>query len=213
MTDPAEPKHYDPPTPDDKGRIPLFYVVARSFEEPERIARYIHVKKNDPNATDNNLDTPLHWAVWNRRLVAARALLENGADPTIANYKGDTALHHLFSRPIESRVSVQMLELLLDAGADPAITNHAGRSGYHELACCHVRDLACASKMVEILTQRFGSTGWSLKTDSGFTPAELAAQHAPDPWIHKIGATIASQSMQADVPQVQAQPAPPRTRF
>lgn len=215
MSDQSTPEQYDPPTRDEKGRIPLFYVVARAIEDPERIERYIHVKKNDPNAMDSNRDTPLHWAVWNRRLVAARTLLENGADPTITNYKGDTALHHLFSRPIESEVSVRLLSLLLDAGANPSIVNHQGRTAYHELACCHVRSLDCASRMVDILTQRFGSSGWSSKTAQGLTPQDLAAKTAPAPWMHRISATIASKSMQVDVaPAVESEvPAPPRSRF
>lgn len=193
----------------------MFYAVARAAEDPEAIARYIHVKKNDPNTQDNKQDTPLHWAVWNKRLAAARALLENGATPTIPNYKGDTALHHLFSRPIESEVSVDLLGLLLETGADPSAMNHQGRTAYHELACCHVRDLSCATRMVEMLTRRFGPDGWSIRCARGLTPQELAATHAPDPWILRITATIASQSMQVGVDEAHqdVSSAQPRARF
>lgn len=43
--------------------------------------------------TEKN-DTPLHYAAWSKHLEASRLLLEAGADPNAANYRGQSPFHH-----------------------------------------------------------------------------------------------------------------------
>lgn len=57
--------------------------------------------KMDPNVQDKEGETALHWAATTGNARAIRTLMRNGANPSIENYKGDTALDVAVARPAE----------------------------------------------------------------------------------------------------------------
>lgn len=113
--------------------------------------------KADPNARDEDGNTPLHWAVHGGRLAAIqvfgtsqsisaqrtareqaeieldtrkmRNLIEAGANPNLPNGLGDTPLHVAVKKRAEMKV-----ELLLDFGANPDVKNGNGDTALHLVA-------------------------------------------------------------------------------
>lgn len=65
-----------------------------------------------PDPRTNNQDTPLHFAVWNKKHEAVLALLAAGADPDAANYRGQTPFHHAVAQG-----NVPAIEALAEQGA------------------------------------------------------------------------------------------------
>ena len=77
----------------------------------------------DPNATDAETMTALHWAAHWSDLELVQVLLSAGADATVANRYGVTPLHEA-----STVGNVEMIEALLDAGADPNSGYGAGET-------------------------------------------------------------------------------------
>ena len=75
----------------------------------------------DPDARDEDGDTPLHMAATSTP-EAVQALLDAGANPNARDEGGRTPLHSagLFSR------NPEVVQALLDAGADPKVQSEAG---------------------------------------------------------------------------------------
>lgn len=90
----------------------LIYAVAANQLE---IVELLLAAGADPNTSDR-LDepgrTPLIYAAINEHSGIARALLATGANATIKDSQGNTALHYAYSNP-------EIVPLLLAAGADP----------------------------------------------------------------------------------------------
>lgn len=83
---------------------------------------------------------PLHEAVRNGHLEAARLLLERGANPNLGNRYGNTPLHIACQYR-----RLHIIDLLHEYGVDPDIPN---KSGY---ACIHLlRDSRVLSKLLDI---------------------------------------------------------------
>jgi len=79
----------------------------------------------DVNLLDDIGQSPLHYAVGEKHLEAARLLLVSGADPNLRDLvnNGSTPLDSHVS-PLDSRIrkcSLEMAKLLLDYGADPTL--------------------------------------------------------------------------------------------
>jgi ankyrin repeat protein len=85
----------------------------------------------DVNARNRRRETPLIHHAYNEQIV--EQLLQHGADVSIQNRVGDTALHRCAIMS-ENEASVQ---LLLAAGADPNVTNNKGRTPLHIAAASH----------------------------------------------------------------------------
>jgi len=73
--------------------------------------------------------TPLQWAVYEGNVDEVRRLLDAGADPTLANAYGATAMG------LAAEVAdTEILRLLLDAGADPDSPNPEGQTALMAVA-------------------------------------------------------------------------------
>lgn len=63
----------------------------------------------DVNAPDNNGNTPLLWALSNGKLDILRTLINAGADPTLKNNEGKTALEKAATITIGRNACVKYL--------------------------------------------------------------------------------------------------------
>ena len=88
----------------------------------------------DIHATDNNGVSALHHAVRFRSPIAARTLIEYGANVNqVCRKSGSTPLHRAVtttgapSTAGKRHEAVEIIRLLIAAGADPSIANKSGR--------------------------------------------------------------------------------------
>lgn len=88
------------------------------------------LKKSTVDARDNLGSSPLHVAAACGRVIIARLLLYNGADPCLTNTAGQTPLHGAASANRADTV-----ELLDGAGVDVMARDNAGRTPLHAAAC------------------------------------------------------------------------------
>jgi ankyrin repeat protein len=111
-----------------KGRTLLFMLKARKFENALNFLEC----RPDCNVTDDEGNSPLHYAVRGQRgdsnTQFIKALLAEGANPSLKNRGGETPLHRLTW--VDSRGDV--VSLLLNAGADiEARDNNGGTWLFH----------------------------------------------------------------------------------
>ncbi|XP_046452784.1 putative ankyrin repeat protein RF_0381 [Daphnia pulex] len=135
--------------------------------------------KFDINGGDREGVTPLHFAIMGTNLeTIARHLIQKGADPNIANKRGNTALHFaaLYAKTIETitlilenkqvdinhrdelgrtalhyaieKKNVEMARYLLEKGADPTIRNNEGNNSFH-LAAQYLADTDVLNLMLQ----------------------------------------------------------------
>ena len=83
------------------------------------VDEFIQRNRNSVNERDNQLNTPLHWAVIKQYVVLIRLLLNNGADINARNMRSDTPLHFAVLPP----GNVDSVETLLLENADTTIRN------------------------------------------------------------------------------------------
>ncbi|MBW3656717.1 MAG: ankyrin repeat domain-containing protein, partial [Gemmatimonadetes bacterium] len=122
----------------------------------------------DANRTSTTRgDTALVLAASADRPRMVAALLESGADPTIAGEYGSTPLHAA-AEPCASRTAV--VKLLLEAGADPNARNREGRSPLH-VALRMVHTYCVSVELVEMLVAAGADP--ALRDAAGATPIEV----------------------------------------
>jgi ankyrin repeat protein len=80
----------------------------------------------DPNAVDENGETPLHFACDRGQLEAVRALLLAGADPNAREEQGQTPL--MYAVVCECDATADIADLLIRAGADVEAKDNDGVS-------------------------------------------------------------------------------------
>ena len=129
------------------------------------VAQWLHGAGASANATDNDGDTPLHFACSEGHLDVVRWLHSAGASLDAADNDGDTPLHLACGKG-----HLDVAQWLHSEGASLNATNNRGQTPLH-LACCQGR--------LEI-AQWLCSAGAdaTLKANDGSTPAQVL-QH-PD---------------------------------
>ena len=146
----------------------LHHAAKRSL----RMVRLLLEKEADPNvSTRGGFGTPLHWTVNPRfangplmdgdRGEMARAMLQAGGDPNMADRNGKTPLH--FAAEIGND---RIVDAMLRHGGDP---NHADNNG---LTALHHAAVAGHSQIMERLLRRGADP--SLEDRGGNTAEELA---------------------------------------
>lgn len=133
-----------------RGNTPLGEVVRiahSSFEGTQEMlestARMLLIHKANPNATDNNGRTLLHYAAARGRTEFAEYLLNKKANPDLLDGKGKAALHIA----IEHK-NLEMIDLLLDMGADPDLTDARGWTVLDRLAEKNDRDSPVVQRLI-----------------------------------------------------------------
>ena len=144
---------------DSFGMLPLHWAAIgddtreqeRHFREDEILPRYIGILKilltanpSTINMQDNEGSTALHYVVinyvdTNRKGLKdiIQFLCENGADASILNYEGQTALHllALCSRDCDP-VDTAVIDLLIANGLDIHQTDKSGATALHAMSMC-----------------------------------------------------------------------------
>ncbi|HEU5281718.1 MAG TPA: ankyrin repeat domain-containing protein [Gammaproteobacteria bacterium] len=82
-------------------------------------------KRADINAVDNNLNTPLMFAVQTPFMTTVHHLVERGANLNLQNKRGETAL----MRAVRAE-NTEVVAGLIRAGADMSLVNHRQQSAY-----------------------------------------------------------------------------------
>uniref|UniRef100_A0ABD2XM61 Uncharacterized protein n=1 Tax=Trichogramma kaykai TaxID=54128 RepID=A0ABD2XM61_9HYME len=138
-----------------------FYEVARELLEQDDLPA-------DPNCRWRETgETPLHLACeWNRNEVA-ELLLRNGADPNLANDKGETALHAICRKYNDDDFLERCLRICEERGQEVRIDaqDNAGNAPLHlALRYCH-------KTTIESLLKRGGDR--NLSNARGETPLQI----------------------------------------
>lgn len=119
----------DPNTvpPDYAGRTLLHYAV---FNRDTTLAKLLleqwHV---DPNAQDEEGDTPLHYCSVYKDNACVDILLENGANPNMQNCTLLTPFHYAAANAFR-------VKKFLECGADPNIQDEDGKTPFHHATEC-----------------------------------------------------------------------------
>lgn len=100
--------------------IPLLVDAGASMNRPAWMA-------------EDSVDTPLMVAAWENNLAEVHALLRAGADTSLLDSNGCSALHllaetNLRKEPGEDAAFAACTQALIDAGADPLLRNAKGQS-------------------------------------------------------------------------------------
>ena len=114
----------------------VLHNAALSTENPA-IVSLLLAAGADPNATDDDGETPLGLAAWNANPMVTSHLLRADADPNIADNEGGTPLYTAVGEN-----SWRVVQLLLGAGADPNAVGNDGWSPLHLAARLNVERIA-----------------------------------------------------------------------
>lgn len=112
-------------------------------ESLESMARLLLIHKADPDATDSNGRTLLHYAAARGRTEFAEYLISKKADPNVLDAKGKAPLH----LAIEQK-NLEMIDRLLDLGADPDLTDARGWTVLDRLAEKNDRDSPVVQRLI-----------------------------------------------------------------
>eukprot|EP01114_Cavostelium_apophysatum_P003871 TRINITY_DN1400_c0_g1_i4.p1 TRINITY_DN1400_c0_g1~~TRINITY_DN1400_c0_g1_i4.p1 ORF type:complete len:1584 (-),score=580.27 TRINITY_DN1400_c0_g1_i4:69-4820(-) len=119
--------HINVTAKNESGSTALHY-FARNFdsihydEEKEGLVREIIKKGADPNAQNNNGETPFHYACWSKNISIARCLLEMGANINICTELGESCLHWA----LRTGDNFELVDFLLRSGVN---VNIRGKNG------------------------------------------------------------------------------------
>jgi cytohesin len=108
----------DPALRDSRGNTALHYAAGN-----KRILELLLASKPNVNVTNQDGDTPLHWAACAADIEPATLLLAAGANVNAVNAKGQTPLHLVSWKQNEA-----MAQLLLTHKADPNLRDKEGKT-------------------------------------------------------------------------------------
>lgn len=141
----------------------------------------------DPNATEVDGSTALHWAAHRGDAPMVKRLLDAGADPNVATHYSITPL------ALAAKIgNAAVIDLLLDAGADPNATFEEGQTALMSAArngnTEAVRALLRRGVQVNAAESYRGQTALMLAAGEGNTAAvELLVEFGADPHIRSKG--------------------------
>ena len=153
------------------GTTPLHW--ANSDAATTRLLTWKSYPKADPNGTDRQGQTPLHFAVSDRdadpleRYNRVVRLLNGGADPNARTDLQETPLHRA---TLSLRDSSAEVSQLLRSGAEPQVQDHFGNTPLH-FAAAHATTARTA--VVEELVEK--GSRINIRNNVGETPLHLAA--------------------------------------
>ena len=180
------------PVDGDKGEPPLVECVAHYIDEPDalRAAQLLVAHGADVNAVNREGTTALFESVTNRNIELVRLLLQHGADPTIKDLNGESALDWLQKRYDEETGFRRQAEYaeLLSLLTGKAIAKPEAESLSAELQAENTRFKLCllARRILAFMptkfelerkkASRFAREPWLKEwqkelTDAGFQPA------------------------------------------
>ena len=119
---------------DNQSRALLHYISM--WQSKDFITRYIKKSRPIINIFDNRRRTPLIYAAMHRNTLAAEALLDSNADPSLKDVSGSTAMHHALSEG-----DLSFVKLLLERDVPISELDGYKRSAMH---------LALRSKNIEL---------------------------------------------------------------
>jgi ankyrin repeat protein len=103
-------------------------LFASYFGHPKIVATLLK-HGADPRVRAESGETPLHWAIINRDIDAARMLLDARADPNATESFGYTPVHIAATRN-----RLELMRLLLERGGNPNAANGSGTTPLMEAA-------------------------------------------------------------------------------
>lgn len=129
--------------------------------------RVLLAEGGDPNAQNDQGDTPLHWAVRVQKSSLVAKLGEHGIVGFVSqtlDSQGDTPMHVAAMR-LRRNTNASTVSALLAAGANPNLRNIAGVSVLYEAAIGGNLDqvkalLAAGAEMSDAERARFYEDGW-----------------------------------------------------
>ncbi|KAL7307098.1 hypothetical protein TKK_0000831 [Trichogramma kaykai] len=180
-----------------KGETPL-HIICQGNQEVACLGYWIFkwsdVDDRHPreqiDARDNSNNTPLHFAASQGHVYLVDFLLEEGgADPNLANDKGETPLHVLCQKKCdyddESEITIEyrhyqgVAESMLRRGADPTVANAEGSTPLHVLCKGYGDNLQLAETLFKLADERYRPI---LRVDArdgnGETPLHLATNQS-----------------------------------
>ncbi|KAM6986801.1 ankyrin repeat domain-containing protein 55 [Aplochiton taeniatus] len=151
--------------PDKNGRLPLHAATAE-LELKLMAVLLQQSTANEINHQDNEGMTALHWASFHNRPEHVQALLQKGADPTLADKDFKTALHWA----VQSG-SKDMCSMILDHSLGSSVINYDDENGK---TCVHIAAAAGYSVILYELA-RFAETNLQALDVDERTPLHWAA--------------------------------------
>lgn len=159
----------------------VLHQMAEQDASPEAIVAYVRAGA-DPDAKDEQNDTPLHWAADAGACDAIRGLVAAGADIGSRNDLGDTPLH--------LAVDAQTTRVLVSEGADMDAKNKRNETPLH-YAADNADYLDIAKALVE------SGANARAKDRDGDTPLDYARAAGNERLVDFVGEREASNGMTA----------------
>lgn len=170
-------------TQDDDGDTQLHIAIVQGFVEA---ALYLIKMVPYPCLLDtmnNDWQSPLHLAVLTRQPWIVRRLILAGADPSLRNFRGNTALHLACmsgdlacAKALTDPLSVTESNKLIPGQTVPALPQNLEQRNYSGEMCMHVAAVNGHVDLVRLLLR----SGADLKAKeglAGYTALHLAVEH------------------------------------
>lgn len=147
------------------GQSPMH--VAAAHMPAQVIVAMVSKRSTRVNMRDQDGSAPLHWAVQQSpfRTKVVRVLLEAGADASVADASGDTAVHHAARDG-----DIELFDLLMQFVHEP-VFNMRG------LAPMHAAVEMDEAEFVEAFIGKYGAEGLPVSSKNGSTVLHIAARN------------------------------------